>query len=248
MGGAVGRGVDPPEPSVGALDAPRFPQRIGQANTYVETEYQGMVAAHHQLKALARQREQAFRALAEPLSKECKNIHDNLKALADAQGSCQKAQEASLPKLFELKGDGKYWGSLTGCAQAQKTEGISEQECQCAAGTMSAGCKDTEATTDHRLICTHVREALLPELKLRRLFSPGNPCAVDAKAKYNEALLPTGEPTNFKLPGAIAEEIMPLAPETLVILARSIVPPIDAADGKRLHTGRAGRRQASAFL
>lgn len=216
--GAAAAALDPAESSAGVLDAPRFPQRITRANQYVEQEYQGMVSAHHKLKELAKQREDAFKQLAGPLQQECKSIHDNLQALADAQGACKQAQDTALPTLFEMKSKSK-WGGVNGCAKATDNDSITAAECKCAAGSLASGCTDAQADSDHRLVCSHVREALLPEMKLRKLFNPGGPCAIDAKAKYNEALLPGDEPSNFKLPAGIAEESMPLSPDVLLLLA-----------------------------
>lgn len=219
MAGSLCR--EPDEPPPGALDAPRFPERILDANAYVEREYQAMVAIHHRLKALAHAQEATLEAYGAPLIRDCKAIHDDLSSLALRQPVCKEAQENLLPKLFERKAlTGK---PIDGCAIARPSGPTVLKPCECTSGNMATGCRDAEDDSDHLLLCTHIRENMLGRHELHKLFAPGQACSIDEKASFNEDLLPTDEPTEFKMPG-VSDPAMSCSP---VIVAW--LPPLDAS-------------------
>eukprot|EP00927_Polykrikos_kofoidii_P040479 TRINITY_DN34595_c0_g1_i1.p1 TRINITY_DN34595_c0_g1~~TRINITY_DN34595_c0_g1_i1.p1 ORF type:complete len:254 (+),score=43.24 TRINITY_DN34595_c0_g1_i1:345-1106(+) len=239
---------DPDEPSAGSLDAPRFPERILDANAYVEREYQGMVGAHHRLKALAQAQEATLKSFGAPLIQDCKSIHDDLVSLAARQPACKEAQESMLPKLFEQSA--RHGGAIDGCVVARPNGVSVSTPCECTSGSMAAGCRDADDDGDHQLLCTHLRENGLSKRELHKLFAPGQTCSIDRKSVWNGDLLPTDEPTAFKMPG-VSDPALACLPAPLAVVSAvcSMSPaPSPADEGRRKRRGARAAAAGRSFL
>eukprot|EP00928_Gymnodinium_smaydae_P044125 TRINITY_DN29456_c0_g1_i1.p1 TRINITY_DN29456_c0_g1~~TRINITY_DN29456_c0_g1_i1.p1 ORF type:complete len:238 (-),score=43.40 TRINITY_DN29456_c0_g1_i1:137-850(-) len=223
---------------------PEFPTLVARANAEVEEHFQGMVNAHHKLKALRAAQESAFKTLSKPLLQECQTIHDRLQNMAGRAPVCHEAQYDQLPKLFESQADGKI-GAISGCAVTENLRDINSATCRCALGDASEGCREAESDADHTLICTHIRQGILPQMKIHYEFAKGRRCSIDSMAKFNKPLLPASEPKDFKLPDTDEFEAQASAAPPLLAL---LGPPPSLAPAPRGRKRRCRTSHGRSFL
>jgi hypothetical protein len=198
-------------PPVTRDDVPLVPDlqsKVKMANDFVESEFQALLATRYKMKDVAKKAEEEFQSYMEPLEKSCNDTRNALLRVAERTEECEDVQGSELASLFEKRRKSGKKEAIKGCALSKDpTQLVDQGDCKCAAGSEKDGCRGAKITTDHSLLCTHLRKQVLPGMALWRMTTTGGNCHV-RKAFYNQALLPAGQPSNFKMP--TNEGMMPL--------------------------------------
>merc|ERR1712008_18792 len=140
---------------------------------------------------------------------DCNGIIRSLRKLAKRQKECVNAQ-GMLTGLFRDRASTKSTAPILGCAVTRTgKELIESQTCACAAGKESEGCKDVQSVADHVLLCSHLRDSVLPKQKLDLVFAEGGRCTVNQGTHFNKELLRHGQPEDFSITPS-SEECPPL--------------------------------------
>lgn len=196
-------------PKLGGVPlVPGLDEKVKRANDYVEREFQALIAARYKMKDVARKANDDWKYYSKPLELHCNQTREALFKLAEKTDECEVAQMTDLSNLFEKRAKGEISGNISGCVVYKNAEEIEEKpNCECAAGSEKDGCRSAVITTDHSLVCTHLRKKVLPKMALWRFTNSGGPCLVDRRTPFNEPLLPMGQPEDFKIP--TGQEAMP---------------------------------------
>eukprot|EP00403_Amphidinium_massartii_P008119 CAMPEP_0178422244 /NCGR_PEP_ID=MMETSP0689_2-20121128/27071_1 /TAXON_ID=160604 /ORGANISM="Amphidinium massartii, Strain CS-259" /LENGTH=221 /DNA_ID=CAMNT_0020043797 /DNA_START=42 /DNA_END=704 /DNA_ORIENTATION=- len=189
-----------------------------QANDYTEKVYQDMVSTYEKMKAIVTKTESDWRTHGDKLQKACDGIYESLKDLAGSAKTCQNQQERTLSDLFRARAASPAKLPIKGCADTKvDSDLVASSDCRCAGGSEKDGCKDPKVTSDHTLLCTHLRRAVLPKMSLQNLMNEDGACNVDMKAVFNHALLPPS------VPYAIQEQSLASLGSSGLVLANPVV-------------------------
>lgn len=220
---------------------PDLEAKVKMANDYVESEFQALIAARYKMKDLVRRQDEEWEKNAKPLEQVCNQTRESLLKLAEQSGECEAAQNTELAELFKKRHKDKSHAPIVGCAAYKEAEKLVQaDDCKCAAGSEKDGCRGAKIASDHNLLCTHLRTKVLPSLALWRATSPGGSCMMDQSVHYNKAMLPEGQPDDFRMP--VSAEAVSSMPEMLLAL-----PPPPRLETRSRDRGAAAKR-ARAFL
>mmetsp|Transcript_113962 Transcript_113962/g.221322 ORF Transcript_113962/g.221322 Transcript_113962/m.221322 type:complete len:240 (+) Transcript_113962:431-1150(+) len=189
----------PPGGLPGEVGPSKLQGVIDRANGLFEGDFQKLVDVHRQLRTLKQAADTDWKQHSLALKKDCDGIIAPLKKLARRQKECLNAQ-GMLTSLFRDRAATKSTDPIPGCADTRTGKELVESPtCACAAGKESEGCKDVQPMADHVLLCSHLRDSLLPKQKLEQVFAEGGRCTVDLGTRFNRELLRPGQPEEFSI-------------------------------------------------
>eukprot|EP00933_Yihiella_yeosuensis_P031959 TRINITY_DN25549_c0_g1_i1.p1 TRINITY_DN25549_c0_g1~~TRINITY_DN25549_c0_g1_i1.p1 ORF type:complete len:246 (-),score=45.56 TRINITY_DN25549_c0_g1_i1:249-986(-) len=200
---------------------PNLEPRIAQANAFVEGQYAAMANIHKQMKSIVGDIRHDWEKGSQDLSQSCTAVRSKLLELSESSKACDEAQDKALPELFRRQAETKTKNQISGCADVRESKELKEAKCQCLGGTEGQGCTDAKVDSDHILQCNHLRQAVLPSLKLDKLFTEKGPCNISENASFNQALLRGDEPQQFRLAWeAIPIPLLGFAPDLHVAIEK----------------------------
>lgn len=226
---------------------PDLEKKVLLANDYVEKEFQALTAVRYKMKDTVARATRDWDHYSKPLEQSCTATHDALLKLAKNTQSCEDAQNSRLANLFEQrsKQPESMKSRIKGCAKA-KNHSFPEEDVDCKCGERPGGehdgCRDAQITTDHTLLCTQLRQRVLPHMALWRLTAPGGACYIDGKNSINRAMLAEGAPENFEFPQTVTNAMPSL------LLALPQLPHWQSADRRAYRDREAASRRAHYFL
>jgi len=203
-----------PKGMPGEVGPSKLQEVIDHADGFVEGEFQKLVDVHRKLKTLKHDADADWKQHSLALKKDCDGIVVSLGKLAKRQKQCVNAQEM-LTTLFHDRAAKKSNAPILGCAETRRgKELIESPTCACATGKETEGCKDVRSVADHVLLCSHLRDSVLPKQKLENVFAEGGSCTIDQGTPFNKELLRPGQPEDFSITPSSSE-----CPRLLLLLS-----------------------------